>query len=255
MNSAFYRLSRMTPRSGLDFCDLVALGRLDPYGQHQLVWKFFDLPREPTPRQVPFLFRAEVRDGLPLLYVLSRAEPRDISGKWRIESKDYHPALTLGDRLAFKLRANPTVARPGDVVLDRDGTQKLRTSGLKTGQPKHRSKRHDVVMDAKQRMDWQALPPEERPSLAYLAYEAGAGWLREREGRLGCQFNPARLRVDGYRTYRMNRKRGISLSTVDFEGELQVTDLERFTPVLFSGIGPAKAFGCGLILVRRITEK
>ncbi len=254
MNGASYRLSRMTPRHGLDFRDLVALGGLDPYGQHQLVWKFFDLPREQKPTQVPFLFRAELQDGLPLLYVLSRTEPRDDSGKWRIQSKDYRPALAMGDRLAFKLRANPTVARLGDVVLGRDGAPKLRTSGLKAGQPKHRSKRHDVVMDAKQRMDWKALPPDERPSLAHLAYEAGAGWLREREERLGCRFNPASLRVDGYRTHRMNRKRGISLSMVDFEGEMQVTDLERFTPILFNGVGPAKAFGCGLMLVRRITE-
>lgn len=254
MKGTSYRLSRMTPGSGLDFSDLAALGELDPYGQHQLVWRFFDLPHEQAPMQVPFLFRAEVRDGLPLLYVLSRTEPCDTSGKWRIESKDYRPALSPGDRLAFKLRANPTVARPGDVVLGRDGAPKLRTSGLKTGQPKHRIKRHDVVMDAKQHMDWKALPLDQRPSLAHLAYEAGAGWLREREERLGCRFNPARLRVDGYRTHRMKRKRGISLSTVDFEGELQVTDLERFTAVLFNGIGPAKAFGCGLMLVRRITE-
>lgn len=40
---------------------------------------------------------------------------------------------------------------------------------------------------------------------------------------------------------------------VDFEGELQVTDLKRFTPILFNGIDPAKAFGCGLLLVRRCT--
>lgn len=254
MKSASYLLSRMTPRPGLDFSDFVALGGLDPYGQHQLVWTFFDLPREQTPAQVPFLFRAELQDGLPLLYVLSRSEPRDSSGKWRIESKEYRPALTAGDRLAFKLRANPTVARPGDVVLGRDGAPKLRTTGLKTGQPRQRIKRHDVVMDAKQRMDWKSLSPDERPSLAQLAYEAGAGWLREREERLGCQFNAARLRVDGYRTHRMNRKRGISLSTVDFEGELQVTDLERFTSILFNGIGPAKAFGCGLLLVRRMAD-
>lgn len=46
--------------------------------------------------------------------------------------------------------------------------------------------------------------------------------------------------------------RGISLSTLDFEGELSVTDPGIFLSALFKGIGPAKAFGCGLMLVRRV---
>ena len=48
------------------------------------------------------------------------------------------------------------------------------------------------------------------------------------------------------------RCRGIALSTLDFEGELIVTKPEILLPALLNGIGPAKSFGCGLLLVRHI---
>jgi len=43
----------------------------------------------------------------------------------------------------------------------------------------------------------------------------------------------------------------LRFSTVDFSGELVVTDTERFANALLGGVGRAKAFGCGLLLVRR----
>ena len=155
--------------------------------------------------------------------------------------------------MAFKLRANPIVERPGAVLLAADGTPKLRTTGAKAGQPKHQVARHDVVMDAKRRMNWSSLAPDERPTLAHLAQDAGSRWLQAREGRLGCRFDADRLRADGYRAHRM-RGRGIRLSTLNFEGELTVTDTARFSDALLHGIGPAKSFGCGLLLVRRVTS-
>jgi CRISPR system Cascade subunit CasE len=59
--------------------------------------------------------------------------------------------------------------------------------------------------------------------------------------------------VDGYRTWRQHfGSKGIELATVDFEGTLEVADPARFLDALVRGVGPAKAFGCGLMLVRRI---
>ncbi len=65
--------------------------------------------------------------------------------------------------------------------------------------------------------------------------------------------------VDGQAIHCLNGHRdekgnchGIALSTLDFEGQLQVTDPDHFLRNgLPAGIGPAKAFGCGLLLVRR----
>ena len=45
--------------------------------------------------------------------------------------------------------------------------------------------------------------------------------------------------------------RGGKLVTATFEGVLHVRDPDRLAALLENGIGPAKAFGCGLLLVRR----
>jgi CRISPR system Cascade subunit CasE len=42
----------------------------------------------------------------------------------------------------------------------------------------------------------------------------------------------------------------LRVSTVDFSGQLRVEDADAFRRTLFTGIGHAKAFGCGLLLVR-----
>src|SRR5699024_1292613 len=89
------------------------------YGAHQLLWRLF--PSHDGPR--PFLFRQELEReqvqngaarGLPLFYVLSEKQPAPVAGVLNVESKPFAPSLTAGDKLAFKLRANPTIARRVD---------------------------------------------------------------------------------------------------------------------------------------------
>lgn len=261
MNGGTCWLSRISPeREAFEHKDWVGIGGLDPYGQHKLLWTLFDLPRTSSPEQTAFLFRSELKDGLPLFYVLSHVVPHDTSGKWRIDPREYRPDLRAGDQLTFKLRANPVSLAKNDRTPDEAEiwTKKRERNGFVIKDVSRKRIRHDVVMHAKQRMGWKDLPPDERPSLAHVAYDAGAGWLREREPRLGCQFAPNSLRVDGHFVHclkgRRNEKgncRGITLSTLDFEGELSVTKPETFLSALLTGIGPAKAFGCGLMLVRR----
>lgn len=262
MNGKRYFLSRISPvREAFAYKDWVQLDGLDPYGQHRLLWTFFDFPREQSREQTPFLFRAERQSDLPVFYVLSSAAPIDTGGKWRIEPREYQPDLRAGDRLSFKLRANPVSLAKQDRTPDEAESwlQRRKKDGRSTEKVISKRIRHDMVMDAKQRMGWNDLPPVERPSLAHVAYEAGSCWIREKEARMGCQIEPGRLRVDGHfvhclkgRRDEQGRCRGIALSTLDFEGELSVTDPEIFLPALLKGIGPAKAFGCGLLLVRRL---
>lgn len=49
----------------------------------------------------------------------------------------------------------------------------------------------------------------------------------------------------------VNKNDKPGFSSVDFTGELQITDLEKFRNTLFNGLGRAKAFGCGLLMVKR----
>lgn len=159
-----------------------------------------------------FLFRAIEGGDLPGYYLVSARPPEDDQGLWRVQSKAYAPRLQAGESLIFSLRANAVVTRQG--------------------------RRHDVVMDAKR---------EGNGSIQ----EVGAAWLEERAGRLGFQVN--QVVVDGYlaHCYHPRGQREIRFSTLDFDGWLTVTDPRSFTRTLFQGIGPAKGFGCGLLLARR----
>jgi len=205
------------------------------YEAHQWLWRFLPAPAG-TARS--FLFRRRDADGLPRFYVVSDREPVAPSPHWQVTSKAYSPALAAGDVLAFDLRANP-------VVTSRNAEGK--------------AARHDVVMQEKTRLlqerglvkwaDW--LTPD-RPALPDLVQRTGAAWLQARCQRLGFALDDeAALRVEGYEQHR-GKSGALRVSTLDFSGRLRVVDPTALRQTLFSGIGHAKAFGCGLLLVRPI---
>jgi CRISPR system Cascade subunit CasE len=176
-----YLFSRVIPREDLGWSQVEKFTRLDPYGQHQAVWHLFDLPPDAERTGTAFLFRHEWQGDLPVFYILSRKTPQDRDGLWNIQSKPYTPQLEAGDRLHFKLRVNPVVTRDG--------------------------KRHDVVMDAKQRLRWKELGFDERPPFNALAYEAGTAWLVGRAEKHGFAVAPTNLLMDGYRTHAVHHRR------------------------------------------------
>ena len=61
------------------------------------------------------------------------------------------------------------------------------------------------------------------------------------------------IAIDNDREYVIKTpvKNEYMLRTLDFGGILTVVDPERFIEALYQGVGSAKAFGCGLMLVRR----
>ena len=68
-------------------------------------------------------------------------------------------------------------------------------------------------------------------------------------------YNQYKLQNSAYRRHALGKKAGKGenpgFSSVDFIGWLEVTDVEKFTKALLEGIGRSKAFGCGLMLVKR----
>lgn len=200
------------------------LGQLacgEPYRDHQRLWKLFDAEH----RQ--FLFRYQSVDGLPRYFVVSSRPPRDDARFWQVETKDYRPQLVSGQTLGFNLLANPVVTHK-----DEQG----------------RRHRHDVVMNRKHTFD-----PGQRPVMNDLVRDAGLLWLDAQARRRGFRFDPDQVLVHGYRQHRLHRtgRQPIQFSTLEFEGSLTVTEPAAFTDALTNGIGPAKAFGCGLLLVRK----
>jgi len=226
-------LSLITPTPGQER-DAAHEWTRGAYLDHQWLWRFLPAPAG-TPRT--FLFRRREVEGLPRFYVLSDREPVAPSSHWQVQSKPFAPALVAGDKLAFDLRANP-------VVTTRNAAGK--------------AARHDVVMQEKTRLlkernlsrwaDWQAI---DRPAMPALVQRSCAQWLQARGERLGITVNMDTLSVEGYEQHG-GKSGALSLSTVDFTGTLQVDDPEAFRQALFSGIGHAKAFGCGLLLIRPI---
>lgn len=204
----------------------------EAYSAHQLLWQLF--PEHEGER--PFLFRQEMDEteheaipkGLPLFYVLSPKEPVPVEGLLSVESKSFAPELQPGDRLAFRLRANPTIAK------------------AEKGKRGHRA---DVLMAAK-----KPFPRDQRKSAEcrQAMDDAARSWLTQRAESAGFTL-PVDPELGAYRQHVLNKGNGqrVQFSTVDYEGLLDVQDPAALMETLANGLGRAKAFGCGLLLLRR----
>jgi CRISPR system Cascade subunit CasE len=189
---------------------------------HRLVWALFTDGPE---RRRDFLWREEAPGRF---LALSARPPGNLDDLFELDFKPFAPALAPGDRLGFSLRANPVVARPASA-----------------GQ---RGKRHDVVMDALHR-----LPASERAAMRMeTMVAAGRAWLTRQGAAHG--FRPdLEVGVDGYETVVIPREAGAAarFSVLDFNGVLTVDEPQRFLLALAAGLGRSRAFGCGLMLIRR----
>jgi CRISPR system Cascade subunit CasE len=196
---------------------------------HRLVWS---LMSDDPGRTRDFLWREEQ----PGAFLILAPRPADATGGlFDIESKPWEPALRAGDRLGFMLRANPTVARSV-------GARALGKRGL-------RGKRHDVVMDAL----YDVAKDERAAARPDAILAAGRQWLTQQGGRVGFEPKSDTLKIDGYDTVRIPRsgERPVDFGRLDFEGVLEVTRPAAFLAAVVAGLGRARAFGCGLMLLRR----
>lgn len=75
-------------------------------------------------------------------------------------------------------------------------------------------------------------------------------WLEKKQERLGVRFCGMDAIDEGYingSKIKGNKLHLLSLKTARFEGLLEVRDGDAFAAAFQTGIGPAKAFGCGLL--------
>lgn len=204
----------------------------DTYREHQALWQLFD--SDPDASR-DFLYRQVIENGRIKYYVVSERIPIDKTGMWLIAPpKPYAPQLNVGQRLFFTLRANPVIT-----VSSPDG----------------KKQRHDVVMHEKKRIGFDQLPAADKPSFQHLVQSACTEWLEKRAERNGFTIEAGQVAVEAYRQHKSFSKRqnrSVRYSSVDYQGILKVIDPELFTQTLFKGVGKAKAFGCGLLLVKRV---
>jgi CRISPR system Cascade subunit CasE len=238
----FFSRIRIEPGS-LAQIELVRILQGNVYAVHQLLWKLFS---DESEVKRDFLFRQEfekeqlafedTRRGLPLFYVVSQRKPEAVPRLLMVESKEYRPALKKGMRLMFDLRANPVVARS--------------TEGKK------HSVKHDVLMDAKLKARHDGV--NDNKEIQKQMQNAAAHWLIEKAALNGFSVETSKEEpwLDAYAyCQHLLRKKGnanIRFSSIDYSGTLVVTDPEKFKEILFSGLGPAKSFGCGLLLVKPV---
>jgi CRISPR system Cascade subunit CasE len=192
---------------------------------HRLVWSLFaDAPE----RRRDFLWREEAPGRF---MALSARPPVDPHGLFDLEFKPFEAVLTAGNRLGFSLRVNPVVSR-----------QETRNE---------RGKRHDVVMDA-----LRDVPAAERASRRPAAIvSAGRSWLA-RQGEVNGFVPDGETAVDGYDQVRIPRAAGkpAVFGVLDLSGVLEVTNPSRFLARVAAGFGAARAYGCGLMLIRRVRQ-
>jgi CRISPR system Cascade subunit CasE len=200
---------------------------------HRLVWCLFGDERD---RGRDFLWR-ESSPGE--FYLLSERCPEDPHGMFeRQEPKRFEPQLQAGDRLRFMLRANPTVAR----------------RALAGVGGKRRGVRADVVMDA-----LRSVPTGERAEArTRLVQERGLAWLKAQGEKSGFSLprdeqGNVLASATAYHVLDIARSKGAPLQfgVIDYVGTLTVEAPALFMTRVGHGFGRAKAFGCGLMLLRR----
>lgn len=87
---------------------------------------------------------------------------------------------------------------------------------------------------------------------AHITAKQQEQWLLERSEKNGFALSAGSFRIVQRETRRFRRhNKTITLGIATFEGILEVIDVASFRRALTSGLGRAKAFGCGLLTIMR----
>lgn len=203
----------------------------DAYLLHKKMWALVSRDKN---QQRDFLYRVEYDtcQNIKHIYLLG---PHQVSSQNNLKiavSPRYQPQLKTGERLHFKIRANPVIKR--------------KENG--------KAKEYGLVMDAKHQFKKNGRSYQEQLSLDELIHEVCMKWLVRKGEQHGFSVKQFEVTIDNAREYLIKppAKQEYMLRTQDFSGVLTVVAPEVFIKALYKGIGSAKAFGCGLMLVRRI---
>jgi CRISPR system Cascade subunit CasE len=213
----------------------------NPQAMHAAILR--GMPTQPVPAAAPgaprVLWRLDADDPRrPILWLLSPEKP-DLTALMQVagapgngvpswESREYTPLLTglsAGQRFAFRLTANPTRSVRVPHASD-------------TRRVEHVTAEHQVrwLVERAERCGFRILTSDVMlPDRAEPALELR---LRSRE--------KVRFRRGGV------QGRQVTVVRVGYEGALEVVDPDAMRSALTSGIGHARAYGCGLLTLARL---
>ncbi|MEM1115563.1 MAG: type I-E CRISPR-associated protein Cas6/Cse3/CasE [Bacteroidota bacterium] len=192
----------------------------DPYRMHQTLMAV-------APDDTRLLWRAEPdAPGGPAVLVQTLAAPdwtRLPDGYARVDGpKSFKPTLREGDRLRFRLVANPTVKR-------------------KTG----RSKRDGSPHATRVPLVHARAPEGSKASQGYL------DWLDRKLNEAGAVVDVGNVADAPFEVRTRKGGHRITLFGVRFDGALTVRERDVLAEALRQGIGPAKGLGFGLLSLAR----
>jgi CRISPR system Cascade subunit CasE len=195
----------------------------DVHAMHRMVMSGFPTSVDPAARRaLGVLFRTDTTDRLTRVLVQSTAEPNwsmldpdSLAAPVRTRDAEALLCLPSGARLRFRLVANPTRA--------------IRPPGRDSRHAQHVPLRRDEGPNS--RLGWLLRKGEHGGFTVHLESVVAA----DRPLMRGRRDGNARLTIEPCR----------------FEGILEITDAECFRVSITSGIGRAKAYGCGLLSVGR----
>jgi len=191
----------------------------NPYQFHQVLWRLFP-GQEAADRD--FLFRVEqIQNGVGA-NVLLQSPLQPHAGEQSpliLAQREYSLNVQNGQRLRFRLRTNPikTIKDSSKGTVEKKGKTFTKTVRV-------------PLLHEEQQQEWLERKLKDFAQLDSLIIqpEPVLYFLKVKEGRSG------------------------KIQTVLFDGVLTVIDENIFKQELVQGIGPAKAFGCGLLSVARI---
>lgn len=198
---------------------------IDSYAWHRALWECF--PGEPDKKR-DFLTRVDGRQGFFTAWILSPEKPtRPVwCAQESFTVKEIASTFLSHRFYAFDLRANPTRAL---VQRDENGDPLRRLNGKRKS-----GKRVPLVKEDELR--------------SWMKRKALAGGFRVDDSR---SLEIGRM-AENYFSQKGN---GAYHGGVQFRGRLEVTDRTLFERTYYSGIGGAKGFGFGLLLLAPVSPQ
>jgi CRISPR system Cascade subunit CasE len=211
-----------------------------PYEMHRTLWRAFP---DDDPGRILFRVDSDRAGAPPAVLVQSDLRPRwerlaERDANYLLappDLKEFRPSFAPGQRLRFRLRANPTKKVGSLSKTDRLAGEREREDNSKNGRRIALLREEDQIawlLRKSQaggfRIPGQWVESENHSPMPNFRVDViPEGWVRC--GKQGCS--------DG-RFY-----------AVRFEGLLEVTDPALFLQTITDGVGAAKGFGFGLLSV------
>ena len=245
-------LSRLNlPRR--DRCAQRLLG--DCHALHRFVMSGFpDVAARDARNELGVLYRVEPRShDDPCVHVLVQSNE---APRWAFESPGYTAepprpldalaaAIGAGRRFRFRLLANPTrrvsrrATEEADPARGRDRPEDPKSVGMRVG-----------VRSEEARLAWLKRKGE-AAGFQLLAATISGGIEDPRQSSFDVARADPAAALAGVRQQDRTRDQ-LTFETCLFEGILEVTSADALRAALRDGIGPGKAFGCGLLSLAEV---